>query len=176
MEIVKASIASEHKTFIEAFISLDGISKAVTILRHPKIPLIEIAISIIHKLLEFENGMEYMKKKADMFTNIYEKMDSESSRVRYQTLMLLVRFCQKVSQGAFQYITKAATNYARRKNKSPFVELIYSLNKIWDNELRFFAMLLINQLIVKSPSENKLAKFLASLENIGFYDELRALA
>ena len=56
------------------------------------------------------------------------------------------------------------------------MELIYSLNKIWDNELRFFAMLLINQLIVKSPSENKLAKFLASLENIGFYDELRALA
>ena len=52
MNIVKASIChSEHESFIEAFISLDGISKAITILRHPSVPLVEIALSIIHRLL-----------------------------------------------------------------------------------------------------------------------------
>lgn len=71
---------------------------------------------------------------------------------------------------------KAGTNMARRNNKSPFVELIQSLNKVWDTELRFFALLLINQLIVKAPSEKTLAKFLARLENLGLYDELRSLA
>ena len=153
MNIVKASIHSEHESFIEAFISLDGISKAITILRHPSVPLVEIALSIIHRLLSFESTIEYMKKKPDLFTNLYEKMDSQQQRVRYQTLMIFVWFCQNISQNTFQIIMKAATNFARRNNKSLFVELIVSLNKVWDTELRFFALLLINQLIVKSPSE-----------------------
>ena len=176
LNIVKAAIHSEHDAFINAFISLDGISKAITILRHPKVPLVEIAISIVHKLLGFDYGMEYMKKKPDLFTNLYEKMDSQQQRVRYQTLMVLIWFCQNVSQNAFQIIMKSATNFARRNNKSPFVELIQSLNKHWDTEVRFFALLLINQLIVKAPSEKQMAKFLARLENLGLYDELRSLA
>ena len=117
-----------------------------------------------------------MKKKPDIFTNIYEKMDSQQQRVRYQTLMIFVWLCQNISQNSFQIIMKAGTNMARRNNKSPFVELIQSLNKVWDTELRFFALLLINQLIVKAPSEKTLAKFLARLENLGLYDELRSLA
>ena len=173
---IKAAIHSEHEAFIDAFISLDGLSKAVQILRHPKVPLVEAALSIIHRLLGSESTIEYMKKKPDLFTNIYEKMDSQQQRVRYQTLMIFVWLCQNISQNSFQIIMKAATNMARRNNKSPFVELIQSLNKVWDTELRFFALLLINQLIVKAPSEKTLAKFLARLENLGLYDELRSLA
>ena len=70
----------------------------------------------------------------------------------------------------------AATNYAKRNNKSPFGEIINSLNKKWDTELRYVTLLLINCIIVKSPSEKKLSKFLARLENLGIYDELRSLS
>jgi hypothetical protein len=35
---------------------------------------------------------------------------------------------------------KAANNFARRQNKSPFTELVFSLNKKWDVELRFLAL------------------------------------
>jgi len=61
-------------------------------------------------------------------------------------------------------------------NKSPFTELIYSLNKKWEVELRYLALQLINCLIVKCPSDKKLSQFLARLENIGLYDELRSLS
>ena len=117
-----------------------------------------------------------MKQKPDLFTNLYEKMDSQNQRIRYQTHMVFVWLCQSLSSGAFQIIMKAATNFARRNNKSPFVELIISLNKKWDTELRYVTLLLINCIIVKSPSEKKLSKFLARLENLGLYDELRSLS
>jgi len=117
-----------------------------------------------------------MQKKPDLFTNLYEKMDSQNQRIRYQTHMVFVWLCQHISSGAFQIIMKAATNFARRHNKSPFVELIISLNKKWDTELRYVTLLLINCIIVKCPSEKKIAAFLARLENLGLYDELRSLA
>ena len=81
-----------------------------------------------------------------------------------------------MTTSAFTYITKAATNFARRQNKSPFVELIYSLNKKWDVEVRHLAIQLINCLIVKCSSEKKVSKFIARLENIGLYDELMSLS
>jgi len=39
-----------------------------------------------------------------------------------------------------------------------------------------FALQLINFLLVKCPSDKKMATLLARLENIGLYDELRALS
>ena len=44
---IKAAIHSGHEAFIDAFISLDGLAKAVQILRHPKVPLVEAALSMI---------------------------------------------------------------------------------------------------------------------------------
>lgn len=73
-------------------------------------------------------------------------------------------------------IVKAATNFARRNNKSPFTELINSLNLKWDVETRYLALQLINCLMVRCSSEKKLAQFVARLENIGLYDELRSLS
>ena len=74
------------------------------------------------------------------------------------------------------YIMKAATSFARRKNKSPFTELINCLNPKWNDDIRYYALQLINCLIVKCPSEKKLAQFLARLENIGLYSELQTMS
>jgi hypothetical protein len=74
------------------------------------------------------------------------------------------------------YISKAATSFARRKLKSPFAELVHCLNPKWNDDIRYAALQLINCLIVKSPSEKKLAQFLARLENIGLYNELQTMS
>ena len=71
---------------------------------------------------------------------------------------------------------QAAKNCARRSDKSPLEELVVSLNRKWDLEVRHAALLLINCVIVKSPSEKSRAKFIACLENLGLYDELRSMA
>ena len=176
MMAVRYSLSADHEGFIDAFVECGGITKVVTILRHPKTGLVSVALDVMPKLLAYDSALSYMKSKPDLFTSLYEKMDSQNQRIRYQTHMVFVWLCQSLASGAFQIIMKAATNYARRNNKSPFVELIISLNKKWDTELRYVTLLLINCIIVKSPSEKKLAKFLARLENLGLYDELRSLA
>ena len=127
-------------------------------------------------LLAKDYALQYMKSKPDLFTNLYEKMDSQNQRLRYQTHNVFVWLCRTLTSGSFHIIMNAATNFAKRNNKSPFVELINSLNKKWDTELRYVTLLLINCIIVKSPSEKKLSKFLARLENLGIYDELRSLS
>lgn len=71
---------------------------------------------------------------------------------------------------------RAATNFARRHYKSPFTELVHSLNAKWNDDIRLQALMLINLLIVKCPSEKKQSQFLARLENIGLYNELRSLS
>ena len=76
MSAVKYAILSEHQSFIDAFIELQGLSKIITILRHPKNALVTVALDVIPKLLGFESALNYMKKKPDLFTNLYEKMDS----------------------------------------------------------------------------------------------------
>jgi hypothetical protein len=45
-----------------------------------------------------------------------------------------------------------------------------------DIELKVGVLTLINWMMFKCPSEKKLCKFLARLENMGVYDDLRSLA
>lgn len=90
-------------------------------------------------------------------------------------LQCFVTLSQKLGPSTM-LIVKTATNFARRNNRSPFTELVHSLNLKWDVETRFYALQLINSLIVRCPSEKKIAQFVARLENIGLYDELRSLS
>ena len=78
-------------------------------------------------------------------------------------------------QGAFDNINKAAINNSRRNNKSPYSVFLNALGYN-DLDLKINVLTLINWMIFKCPSEKKLCKYLARLENIGIYDELRALA
>ena len=45
-----------------------------------------------------------------------------------------------------------------------------------DLELRMNVLTLLNWLLFKCPTEKKRCKFLARLENMGVYDDLRSLA
>jgi hypothetical protein len=78
-------------------------------------------------------------------------------------------------KGSFQCINKAAINTARRVNQSPYASLLNSLS-INDIELKVNILTLINWLLFKCPSESKMCKFIARMENLGIYDDLRALA
>jgi hypothetical protein len=78
-------------------------------------------------------------------------------------------------KGSFECINKAAITTARRQNQSPFSTLTGCLT-INDLELRIQVLTLINWMLFKCPSEKKLCKFLARLENMGVYDDLRSLA
>ena len=76
MSAIKYAILSEHEAFIEAFVQLEGVTKIITILRHPKNQLVTIALDVIPKLLANDSALQFMSKKPDLFTNLYEKMDS----------------------------------------------------------------------------------------------------
>ena len=78
-------------------------------------------------------------------------------------------------KGAYTYINKAAINTARRLNQSPYANILNALSTS-DIEMKISILTLINWLIFKCPSEQKMAKFLARMENLGIYDDLRALA
>jgi hypothetical protein len=78
-------------------------------------------------------------------------------------------------KGAFDCINRSAVNTARRTNSSPYSSLISCL-ALNDLDLKIGVLTLINWLLFKSPSEKKLCKFLSRLENMGVYDDLRALA
>jgi hypothetical protein len=83
---------------------------------------------------------------------------------------------KEAGSSSHSYIFKAATNIARRDVKSPFTELVYCLNAKWDDDVRLLGLCLINILVVQSPSDKKQSQFLARLENIGLYNEMRSLA
>lgn len=127
-------------------------------------------------LFELASSLEWLKNNADLILQLYEKISDNNQKIRYLALQLFVLLSQALTTDAFTYLTKAATNFARRQNKSPFFELIYSLNKKWDIEVRHLAIQLINCLIAKGSSEKKVSKFLARLENVGLYDELMNLS
>jgi hypothetical protein len=94
--------------------------------------------------------------------------------VKKLVVSIFVGLC-KCMKGAFDCINRAAVNTARRANQSPYATLIACLT-LSDLELRINVLTLINWILFKCPSEKKLCKFLARLENMGVYDDLRALA
>ena len=78
-------------------------------------------------------------------------------------------------KGGFDCINKAAINTARRANVSPYANLLNSL-QTQNLELKINILTLINWMIFKCPTEKKLCKFISRMENLGIYDDLRALA
>ena len=57
MGAVKYAILSEHEGFIDSFVELGGITKIITILRHPRNPLVTVALDVIPKLLAFDSAL-----------------------------------------------------------------------------------------------------------------------
>ena len=71
---------------------------------------------------------------------MWEKIADNNKQLRQLALQNLVWLSQAQGTQGHTLIVKAATNYARRINKSPFIELVFSLNKKWELDLRFLAL------------------------------------
>lgn len=125
--------------------------------------------------MEQTSAIDFLNKNSLLYLNLWEKVNENNKQVRQMALQCFVTLSQKLGPSTM-LIVKTATNFARRNNRSPFTELVHSLNLKWDVETRFYALQLINSLIVRCPSEKKIAQFVARLENIGLYDELRSLS
>ena len=133
-----------------------------------------LALDTIPKLYERQSTIEYMKvNAATIYSGLWEKIADQNKNVRQLALQNFVWLSQAQGSQGYVYLMKAAKNFAQRENRSPFTELVNSLNKKWDIDLRYLALQLLNCLIVKCPEERLLAAFLARLESIGLYDELR---
>jgi hypothetical protein len=77
--------------------------------------------------------------------------------------------------GAFESINKAAINNGRKYNRSPYAVLLQAL-AVNDQDLKINILTFINWMIFKCPTESKLSKIVARMENLGIYDDLRELA
>jgi len=76
---------------------------------------------------------------------------------------------------SFSMINKCAKKYASQCNRSPYMGLIRALTgdaqENWTEALIF-----LNCLIVRCPSNKRRAQFLARLQNLGINNELRKIA
>lgn len=176
MQHVQISLLSGQEEFLDSFIEQQGLFKLVQLLKFSKWQIQAVALDSIPRLYERRSTIEFMRKNSNIFNDLWKKVNDGNKNVRQLALQNFVWLSQVMGTEGHNYIVKGANNYARQQNKSPFTELVYSLNKKWDIDLRYLALQLINCLIVKCPSEKKLSQFLARLENIGLYDELRQLA
>jgi len=103
-------------------------------------------------------------------------MSQQSIGLRIVACQTFNEILQKLSRGSIGYnlLTKAATHHAQGSNRTAFDELVESLS--WKEvQLRVQVLKLINLLIYTAPSEKKKAQFLARLENLGLYDEMRKI-
>ena len=132
-------------------------------------------LKCLSQLFVYINGVEYLKQRPHLFIRLWEMVHYNNIEVRKQLLGIFIGLC-KIMHGAYERINKASIINARSNNRSPFAILLNSLNQNNDVELKVNVLTLINWMMFKCPSEKKLCKFIARLENIGIYDELRLLA
>lgn len=130
----------------------------------------------------YVSGVSVLKQRPHLFTKLFDLLPVKGStaslggpfEVKKLVVGIFVGLC-KCMKDAFDCINKAAVNTARRANQSPYNTLLACLS-LNDLELKIGVLTLINWILFKCPSEKKLCKFLARLENMGVYDDLRALA
>lgn len=138
-----------------------------------------LSIKCLQYSLVYLNGVEYLRKKPHLLIKLYDLVAHPETEVRKHVIQILCGLA-KVMQGAFISIDRAAINNARRGNRSPYQKIVESLGQLNaqqdDVDLKVITLTFINWMIFKCPSEKKLCKFLSRLENLGIYDELRALS
>ena len=75
----------------------------------------------------------------------------------------------------FDAINRTIVNMAKKFNSSPYVIILQGIT-FDDIDLKISIISFLNWMIFSCPSQKKLVKFLARLENLGIYDDLRELA
>lgn len=117
-----------------------------------------------------------------MFDKLFDLLPLKSANigpqqyeVRTLVVSIFIGLC-KFMKNAFTYLNRSAVNTARRSSNSPYSTLLACFSVTTDLELRVQVLTLINWMLFKCPTEKKLCKFLSRLENMGIYDDLRALA
>ena len=79
-----------------------------------------------------------------------------------------------MSEG-FDAVNRTIVNMAKKFSSSSYVIILQGFT-LDDIDLKIYIISFINWMIFTCPSQKKLAKFLARLENLGIYDDLRELA
>jgi len=127
------------------------------------------------------SGVAYLRQRPHLFTKLFDLLPIKGGastaspyEVRKLVVTIFIGVC-KCMKGAFDCINRAAVNVARRASQSPYSTLLSCLAAS-DLELKIGVLTLVNWMLFKCPSEKKLCKFLARLENMGVYDDLRALS
>ena len=76
MEAVKYAMLSNHEGFINSFVEFWGISKLMTLLDHPMTEIVLAVLDTLPTLFSIENAVHYMLKRPELFTWVYENLDS----------------------------------------------------------------------------------------------------
>ena len=160
--------------FIEEFIRLEGISKMMNLMKCPDPFVIQTSLKALSYTFVYLSGVDFLRQRPHLISKLFDLTNHQSVEVKKQALGILIGLC-KCMKSAFQCINKAAINTARRVNQSPYANLLNSLG-LPDIDLKINILTLINWMMFKCPSERKMAKFIARMENLGIYDDLRALA
>ena len=76
MEAIKYAMLSNHEAFINEFVEFRGMTKLVTLLQHPLKEIVLAVLDTLPTLFGVESAMQYLSKRLDLFTRIYEHIDS----------------------------------------------------------------------------------------------------
>ena len=160
--------------YIEEFIHLDGIAKIINMLRISDPAVVATCLRCLSYVFVYLNGVEYLTQRPHLFIKLFELINHSFPDIKKQILGIFIGLI-KCMPGSYDSINKAAINNAKRNNRSPYAVLLNALSYN-DSDLKINVLTFINWMMFKCPSEKKLAKFIARLENLGIYDEMRALA
>ena len=172
--ISNSHFQQEHDIYIDEFIRYDGITKVINLMKVEEETHLTTCLRSLTYCFVYISGVDFLKQRPHLFTKLFDMSNSHSEEVKKLVLGIFIGLC-KCMKGGFDCINKAAINTARRANVSPYANLLNSL-QTQNLELKINILTLINWMIFKCPNEKKLCKFISRMENLGIYDDLRALA
>lgn len=184
---LQTNLRVENDTFNEEFIKSDGIGKILNLLSRMGVAgsedttWIAVGLRCLTYTFVYLTGVNYLRQRPHLFDRLFDLLPLKSAtpgpsqfEVRSLVVSIYIGLC-KFMKNAFTYLNRAAVNTARRSSQSPYSTLLGCF-QVPDLELRVQVLTLINWMLFKCPTEKKLCKFLSRLENMGIYDDLRALA
>jgi hypothetical protein len=116
-------------------------------------------------------GIEAIKKKQKTYFAKFFELSSINEAIKKLCIRIFLNFANNIPD-CYDKIEKAAINYARETESTPFQTLIQGLG-FNDTAMAIAILKLVNQLIFNAGEETKQGKFIAKLESLGIFDLLQ---
>jgi len=131
MNYIFQSLVMAPEVFHDEFFSQDGVQLLITMLRVHNFPLLvyrvleilggrkrhdkvsnKLTVFIAGVLVKFESSLDWLRRKPEYFTFLYEMIDQDRQEIREKALDIFCDLVASKLSNSFQIVYKSATNCA----------------------------------------------------------------